>query len=179
MLSSSEVNPRAINAIERADAIVLGPGDLYTSTIPNLLVPGIAKAINTSHAKKILITNIMTKLGETWNYGLSDFMNELTRYIGGDVFDTIVACSVLPPGFVRQNYAAEHAAPIIVSPSDEFAPRVIFRNLLQVGPLAHHDPALLQTVLKEILEPMGQMKRAHHRGSGQNRYGMTTTQHHL
>jgi uncharacterized cofD-like protein len=165
-----------LKAIREASVIILGPGDFYTSLLACLLPSGVGDALRRSTAKKIFLLNIMTKLGETWNYGLSDFMNELTRYIGGDVFDTIVACSVLPPGFVRQNYAAEHAAPIIVSPSDEFAPRVIFRNLLQVGPLAHHDPALLQTVLKEILEPMGQMKRAHHRGSGQNRYGMTTTQ---
>ena len=75
MLSKATANPRTIDAITRADVIVLGPGDLYTSTFPNLLVPGVAEAIRNSKAKKVLVTNIMTKLGQT--DGLGDKIIEL------------------------------------------------------------------------------------------------------
>lgn len=80
-LSSAEVNPRAIDAIGRADAIILGPGDLYTSTFPNLLVPGIDEAIAHSKAKKIAITNVMTKLGQTDKFKASNFIKETNRYL--------------------------------------------------------------------------------------------------
>lgn len=82
MLTKSEANPRALDAIARADAIVLGPGDLYTSTFPNLMVPGVAEAIKASAARKILITNIMTKLGQTDGFAASDFVREANRYLG-------------------------------------------------------------------------------------------------
>lgn len=82
MLTKAAANPRALDAIARADAIVLGPGDLYTSTFPNLLVPGIAEAIKASPAKKILITNLMTKLGQTDGFKASDFVQETNHYLG-------------------------------------------------------------------------------------------------
>lgn len=81
-LTKADANQRALDAIARADAIILGPGDLYTSTFPNLLVPGIAEAIRTSSSRKILITNIMTKLGQTDGFKASDFAREANQYLG-------------------------------------------------------------------------------------------------
>ena len=75
-------NPRAIEALHQADAIVLGPGDLYTSVIPNLLVDGLPDAILASDARRIFIGNLVTKPGETEGYKLSDFLNEVLRYSG-------------------------------------------------------------------------------------------------
>ncbi|MBI5400846.1 MAG: YvcK family protein [Candidatus Yonathbacteria bacterium] len=88
----AEANPRVLDALARADAIVLGPGDLYTSTFPNLLVPGIAGAIRASQGKKILVTNIMTKLGQTDGFKVSDFVREVNAYLGGSADAPAIDC---------------------------------------------------------------------------------------
>ncbi len=120
MLTKAVANPRALDAIARADAIILGPGDLYTSTFPNLLVPGIAEAIRTSKAQKILITNIMTKLGQTDGFKASDFVREANLYLGlpaqagakkdGSVIDTVIVNTEKPDAKVVTLYKKEKAA---------------------------------------------------------------------
>jgi uncharacterized cofD-like protein len=75
-------NLEAIKAIEHADLIVLGPGDLYTSLIPNLLVDGIAEAIKKSNAKKVYVMNLMTKFGQTYGFTARDHIKALEKYIG-------------------------------------------------------------------------------------------------
>lgn len=74
-------NPRALVALEQADAIIFGPGDLYTSVLPNLLVKGVAERIRASAAKKIMVTNIMTKPGQTDGFAASDFIRVITAYL--------------------------------------------------------------------------------------------------
>ena len=112
-LTKADANPRALDAIARADAIILGPGDLYTSTFPNLLVPGIAPSIRTSKAKKILITNIMTKLGQTDGFKASDFVREANRYLGGKdealLLDTVIVNTKKPDAAVLARYKKERA----------------------------------------------------------------------
>jgi 2-phospho-L-lactate transferase/gluconeogenesis factor (CofD/UPF0052 family) len=94
----------------------------------------------------------MSKYGETWNFGLSSFMNELIRYIGADVFDEVIANNNTPSRLVQQYYAEQNAKPISVDIDDPFRDRVIFRPLLAEGRLAHHDPLLLHNVLREFLD---------------------------
>ena len=119
MLSRAYANPRALDAISRADAIVLGPGDLYTSTFPNLLVPGIADAIRASQAKKIFITNVMTKLGQTEGFAASDFVREANTYLGAErgetVIDTVIINTKKPAPGVLARYRKEGA--VFVEPS--------------------------------------------------------------
>ena len=79
-----------IEAIKEADIIVLGPGSLYTSVIPNLLVDGVAKAIIQSKAKKIMITNLMNEPSETSGYTLARHVNEVERYLGKHVLDYVL-----------------------------------------------------------------------------------------
>lgn len=74
-------NPRAIKAIEEADYLILGPGDLYTSIIPNLLVTGIGATIRASKAKKIYISNLMTKFGQTDRYKASTHLVKIQQYM--------------------------------------------------------------------------------------------------
>ena len=74
-------NPRALAILEHADAIVFGPGDLFTSVLPNLLVKGVTETIAASRAKKILVTNIMTKQGQTDGFHASDFVRVLNGYL--------------------------------------------------------------------------------------------------
>ena len=113
MLTKAEANPRTLDAIGRADAIVLGPGDLYTSTFPNLLLPGIAGAIRNSHAKKVFITNLMTKLGQTDGFRASDFVRETNAYLGAasgqTVIDTVIVNTKKPRPGILARYQKEHA----------------------------------------------------------------------
>ncbi len=74
--------PRAIQAIKEADYIILGPGDLYTTLLPNLLVEGMGKAIKKSHAKTVYISNLMTKIGQTRHKSVKDIVNIIEGYIG-------------------------------------------------------------------------------------------------
>ncbi|MDO8620016.1 MAG: YvcK family protein [bacterium] len=120
MLSKSEANPRALDAIARADAIILGPGDLYTSTFPNLLVPGVAEAIKASKARKVLITNIMTKLGQTDGFKASDFVREANAYLGAkgtSVIDTVIVNTKKPEAKILATYKKEGA--LFVEPDSE------------------------------------------------------------
>ena len=78
----AQANPHAVEAIAKADLIVLGPGDLYTSLLPNLLVSGISEAIKKSKAKKVYIMNLMTKYGQTYNFTAQDHIAVLESYIG-------------------------------------------------------------------------------------------------
>jgi uncharacterized cofD-like protein len=88
---STTPNSRAVGALREADAIVLGPGDLYTSILPNLLVDGIPEAIQASTAKRIFVGNLVTKPGETEGYKLSDFLKEVLRYTGlADGLNTVI-----------------------------------------------------------------------------------------
>ena len=103
----SKAHNRAIDEIMNADMVILGPGGLYTSLIPNLLVDGISKALRESKAKKVFIINLMNKRGQTTNFKVSDFINEITNFIGEDIFDYILVNSGNPPENLIKIYAEE------------------------------------------------------------------------
>ncbi len=83
-IPKAKANKKAIEAIQNADLIILGPGDLYTSVISNLIVDGISDAINKSSAKVVFPLNLMTKYSETNNFEASDFIEVIEKYIGKD-----------------------------------------------------------------------------------------------
>lgn len=83
-------NPRALGAIKKADLIVVGPGDLYTSIIPNFLIEGVVSAIGNSKAKKVFVMNLMTKYGQTTDYKASDHLKDLEKYLGKEILDVVV-----------------------------------------------------------------------------------------
>lgn len=91
--SNPDPTPDALEAIEKADAIILGPGSLYSSIIPNLLVHDIPKAIKKSQARVIYISNIMTQPGETEGFSVYDHIKELEHYLGEGVIDTVIVNS--------------------------------------------------------------------------------------
>lgn len=80
-------NPVAVKAIKDADLIVLGPGDLYTSVISNLVVDGIGKAVGKAKAKKVYVMNLMTRVGQTEGYSASDHLTQIEKYLGGKKVD--------------------------------------------------------------------------------------------
>jgi len=108
----AEALPEALEAIRDADMIVLGPGSLYTSIIPNLLVSGIPEAVRQSDALKVYICNVMTQDGETEGYTVSDHIRALFQHGGEGLFDLCLTNSRLIPEDVAARYALEGAEPI-------------------------------------------------------------------
>lgn len=82
LIGGGKLNPRAREAILNSDYVIVGPGDLYTSVVPNLLCEGMKETLQASLAKIVLVCNIMTKHGETDNYGVEDFVDVIERYVG-------------------------------------------------------------------------------------------------
>ncbi len=101
------VNQRAIDELMNADLIIFGPGGLYTSLIPNLLVDGISKALRETKAKKVFIANLMNRKGQTTNFTLSKHLFEIERFIGEQVFDYVLCNDGNPPESLLQKYAPE------------------------------------------------------------------------
>ena len=104
--------PEAMEAIRKADMIVLGPGSLYTSIIPNLLVDGIVEAIQSSRALKVYVCNVMTQEGETEGYTVSDHIAALFHHSAQGLFDLCLCNSSPIPKAVAARYAEEGAAPL-------------------------------------------------------------------
>ena len=102
---------QALRAIRRADVIIIGPGDLYTSIIPNLLVEGVALAIRESEAEKVYVCNLMTKHGETDGYKAADYVAAIHRYLGGRVDRVILHDGSFPDELV-QSYASQSQHPV-------------------------------------------------------------------
>lgn len=92
----AELNEDARKAIEQANCIIIGPGDLYTSIIPNLLVTGVKNTIKNSRSKKIFVMNLMTKSGQTTGYSAKDHMDDLEKYLGKNVIDYVLINSKMP-----------------------------------------------------------------------------------
>ena len=101
------VNPKVIEEIETADLIVLGPGGLHTSLIPNLLVEGVSDAICQSKARKVFVLNLMNRKGQTAGYKTSHYLKELVEFLGKDVFDHILINHEMPPKELIEEYKVE------------------------------------------------------------------------
>jgi uncharacterized cofD-like protein len=137
--------PQAIRAIRRADTIIIGPGDLYTSLVPNLLVPDVAQAVRESDAEKIYICNLMTKHGETDGYKASDFVNTIHAYLGGRVDRVIINEGTFLPDVLKM-YREEQSKPVEVDHVrlERLVPNVVIGPFnLEGDSLARHDPERL------------------------------------
>ncbi len=145
--------PAALEAIAQADLILLGPGSLYTSVIPNLLVEGIAEAIARADAPKIYVCNIMTQEGETEGYTAADHVEALLRHGAPGLLDLCLANSApVQPGLLEK-YREEDAAPLTV---DRERIAALGLGLVERpvaggdGNYARHDPDLLARAILEI-----------------------------
>lgn len=144
----------AINAILQAKLIVFGPGSLYTSIIPNLLVDGVVDAIRVSRAKKVYVCNVMTQEGETEGYTAFDHVKALFDHSCEKLFDTCIVNNEEVPDFLAERYAQESAERIVVEEKlfEDAGIRLCAAPLLNTGGnLARHDPHKLAQVLMEIL----------------------------
>lgn len=109
---AAKANPEALSAIAAADLVVLGPGDLFTSVIPNLLVKGIPEALQKTGAKKVYVMNLMTKYGQTYDFTALDHLQTLETYLGQTLDAIIVNTKDLPPPALKL-YAKYHELPVI------------------------------------------------------------------
>lgn len=155
-------NPEAIKAITSADLVVIGPGDLYTSVLPNLLVPGIAEALKTTNAKIVYVMNLMTKYGQTYNFKASDHMKVLENYINRSIKNVIINTSSIPTDALAI-YAKSHEIPvendlsersyhIIVAPMISSVLYEKSESDALIRSLIRHDSEKLANVLVSLLE---------------------------
>ena len=146
----------ALEAIRRADIILLGPGSLYTSVIPYLLVDGVAEAIASSHALRIYIANIMTQEGETEGYTLSDHLKALFAHAQEGLVDLCLANSTELPTQVVERYRTEKAEPIQIDweEIERLGVQLTCRPLADEngGGRARHDPVKLARAIMDLIE---------------------------
>jgi len=113
-----KANPQALEAFKKADIIIMGPGDLYTSLAPTLLVKGVSEAIKKSKAKKVYFCNIMTKFGETTGFKAIDFLNVLESYLGKNTIDYFVVNIEKPKKQDLLRYAKEKKEFVVFQKKD-------------------------------------------------------------
>ncbi|MCI0182752.1 gluconeogenesis factor YvcK family protein [Sulfoacidibacillus ferrooxidans] len=145
MPSNVDPLPEAIVAIAEADAIVIGPGSLYTSILPNLLVPGIADAIRKSQAKVMYVCNVMTQPGETDNFTASQHVQAIYDHVGSSFFDIIIVNSAPVPQSVIDQYESKGSYPVHadVEKLHALGVTVIARNFLHYAMYARHDADMI------------------------------------
>ena len=146
----------AIEALTRADLVVLGPGDLYTSILPNLLVDGIVDAIAEAK-RRVLVVNLMTKAGETDGYKASTFVERMKEYLGATPLDAALVNTELPSPKVLQRYAGEGAMPVEadIEAIEAMGVQVIAQPVASSRHLMRHDPALLADTLIDWFSAQG------------------------
>lgn len=140
------VNSKAEQALREADAIVIGPGDLYTSIVPNLLVQGVPEAINGSSATKIYVCNLMTKFGETNGFEASDFVKVIKRYL--QQLDYVLINSRRPSKERIKKYEQE-GAEFVERGRLEGSFEVIEKNLIRNSGYIRHEPNKTAKVILE------------------------------
>ena len=148
------VYPPVLDAIEKADAIILGPGDIYTSVLPNLLVEDVAEAINASKAVKVHICNLMTKPGESDGFRASSFAKLLVDYLGaGDPLDYLVVNDSPLPHRLLARYAADRQHPVELDREEcsQVVREIVTAPLLASGVYLRHDPASLAHTIMDIV----------------------------
>lgn len=145
-------NSKAIEAILAADAIVIGPGDLYTSIIPNILSGGIDRAIKEGNAHKIFVLNLFTKWGETHGYKASDCAKEVLSYIGMPKFDYIIYNNGKMPDELLKKYESEKKTKIEIDDLDKYTFNLIGEDVYSGEDLLRHDSRKLADILVSILK---------------------------
>lgn len=110
--SDCEPLPEALKALAEADLIVLGPGSLYTSVLPNLLVSGLREQIKSADAPCIYVCNIMTEAGETDDFTVADHLQVIREHCGKDLVDAVLAAKEIIPSNILERYKEENAVPV-------------------------------------------------------------------
>ncbi|HEY9850340.1 MAG TPA: gluconeogenesis factor YvcK family protein [Leptolyngbyaceae cyanobacterium] len=145
--------PKALQAIEEADYIIIGPGSLYTSVIPNLLVPEIADAIAKRDVPRIYVCNIMTQPGETQGYTVADHIRAIDKACGGkQLFNAVLIQRKVPSANSLIRYAQEDSHPVFLDREavGQLGRRIVLANVMDEDlntALVRHNPKRLARVL--------------------------------
>ncbi|HEY9909748.1 MAG TPA: gluconeogenesis factor YvcK family protein [Thermosynechococcaceae cyanobacterium] len=146
--------PKAVQAIREADYIIMGPGSLYTSIIPNLLVPEIAEAIAAREVPRIYVCNVMTQWGETQGYSVGDHIHALDRACGKPLFDAVLVQKKPPSNRAVRRYADENSnfVPLDRDRVAQLGRRIVVAAVMdedeQTGLVRHNPQALARVLLR-------------------------------
>jgi uncharacterized cofD-like protein len=147
--------PEVLDAINQANLILVGPGSLYTSILPNLLVSGVAEAIEKSSATRVLVANLMTQPGETQGYSLADHVRVIYSHTRRKLFDWVVASNQRISPEVGLRYSRRGAEPVRVDIQDlqRLGVRCLLDNLLEEHGVVRHNAARIsQLLIEEFVE---------------------------
>jgi uncharacterized cofD-like protein len=145
---------RVVDALRRADVIVAGPGSLYTSILPPLLVPDVSHGVWDSRAMRILVANLMTESGETDNFSVLDHLLTIERHLGRQLFDCVIYNTTPVPEHLASAYEARASRPIVtgafeLSALERFGVRAIGVPLVSehpAGKIRHHPERLASAI---------------------------------
>ena len=152
--SNVKTSDEVVDAIMEADAVVIGPGSIYTSIIPNLLVKGVTKALKDTKAFKVYICNIMTDPGETYNYSLSDHIRAIKRHLGEATIDYCIYDSgeVMPEYIRKYNAKGAELVEQDIQKAKAEGIKLIKRDLATVMDKSiRHDPDSVATAVIDLI----------------------------
>lgn len=148
----ARINKSAEEAILNADMVVIGPGDLYTSILPNIVVRGVKEALKKTKAKKVYVTNLMTKFGETHAFKASDFLKVVEQYIGKNVIDYVVVNNKKPSPERLRSYVLERASWVEFDKENfDTKAMLVETNLLRPRGFIRHDSGKTAELLKTLV----------------------------
>ncbi|MDF9825217.1 putative cofD-like protein [Breznakia sp. PF5-3] len=143
---------RAISAIESADYIIFGIGSLYTSIMPNIIIPEINQALKKSKSKKIYFCNVMSQPGETDHFTLEDHVTAIEKHSYKGIIDVVVTHNNILYSEVLENYRKEDSYPIWIA-DKEHAYKLVKKDLLKFDDdLIRHDSEKVKSAFEELLE---------------------------
>jgi uncharacterized cofD-like protein len=158
-LTPEDVRPsaEALAAIAEADLVVLGPGSLYTSLLPSLLIPGIRDAVLASEAPRLFVCNVATQTGETSGFDLAAHLEALTAHAGGAVVDVVLANNA----FTARTPPDWSAEPVRLRwpPDIQPVPRLVLDDVVDPDNAHHHDPARLAAAVIRTFEREPRVRR--------------------
>jgi uncharacterized cofD-like protein len=144
-----QAHPDAVRAILEADLIILGPGSLYTSVLPNVLVPGIRKALLASSASRVYVCNVATQHGETDEFNVKDHVEAIESHVGKGFLNFVLANDNLPTSIPK----AEHSAAVRLDASINNGLKLITADVISHDNWYHHDSnKLAQSVMRIYYE---------------------------
>jgi uncharacterized cofD-like protein len=158
--SGSKPTQEAIEAIRKADAIVLGPGSLYTSIMPNLLVEKLYKEIVNSKAIKMYVCNVMTQKGETDGYKASDHLRAIVEHTAPGIVDYCIVNTAKIHDAILERYKGEGASQVAADPENikKLKCKAIEAHIVKVKDYVRHDS---EKLAKMIVDLVNSLKKVH------------------
>ena len=150
----SKPTPEALEAIKKAHAIIFGPGSLYTSIMPNLLISGMHEAIRQSRAIKIYVCNVMTQAGETDSYRISEHVKAIIDHTGPGIINYCIANTGKVPSKLLQKYKEENAYPVLLVDEEKVKKlgcAVIEADIINTKNFVRHDSQKLAKIIIDLL----------------------------